>query len=126
MENLTITEIQARCDAMARAMSDKGVENPNAEFCIKSNTETVIWLHGTDIGGKRSPLRRFCSADQWHEAAAFIAALPDPSTEGQRRFTRALADAVDIATEYALDDSLVAPVKAAIAEVNAALLEGPK
>lgn len=128
MENLTITEIQARCDALAKAMSDKGVVTPSAELVVKSTgLHVVLWssVEKRAFMGGTEYLHTIRADDPFAAADAFIAALPDPATEGERKFTRALADAIDIATEYALPDAVVAPVKAAMIEVNAQLLAAP-
>lgn len=124
MEDLTLSEIQRRCDALAMALLDKGKRNPSAQFCIESNREPFIWLKFSEDSD--GTYKAFRTGDIWAEAEAWIAALPDPAKEGERQFTAALAKAVDIATEYSLPDKIVAPVKAAIVEVNELLIEGPK
>jgi hypothetical protein len=128
---MTYDEIKAAMDDLVAEMLAKGVKSPSADFTIKpaSPDNIVLWCDtaARQFDGEyllfiygESP------ADIITNARAYIAALPDPATEGERRFTRALADAVDIATEYALPDAVVAPVRAAIAEVNALLLAAPK
>ena len=124
MEDLTQSEIQRRCDALAAAMLDKGKVKPTAQLWIESHRSAFIWL--TFDPGSAETYASFREGDIWAEAEAWIAALPDPAKEGERKFTAALAKAVDIATEYSLPDKLVAPVKSAIVEVNELLIEGPK
>ena len=124
MEDLTQSEIQRRCDALAAAMLEKGKRSPAARLWIESHRSAFIWL--TFDPGAAETYKAFRTGDIWAEAEAWIAALPDPAKEGERKFTAALAKAVDIATEYSLPDKIVAPVKAAIVEVNELLIEGPK
>jgi hypothetical protein len=128
---MTYDEIKAAIDDLVAEMLAKGIKTPSAEFSIRggSRDNIVLWCAtvARQFGGEylhfiygESP------ADIIANARAYIAALPDPATEGERKFTRALADAVDIATEYALPDAVVTPVRAAIEEVNALLLAAPK
>ena len=128
---MTYDEIKAAMDDLVAEMLAKGIKKPSAELTIKggSRDHIALWCDtdARQFGGKylhctygESP------ADIIANARAYIAALHDPATEGERKFTRALADAVDIATEYALPDAAVAPVRAAIQEVNAMLLAALK
>ena len=128
---MTYDEIKAAMGDLVAEMLAKGIKMPSAEFTIKScsRDSIVLWcdMAARQFDGEyllfiygESP------ADIIAKARAYIAAMPDPATEGERKFTRALADAVDIATEYALPDAVVAPVRAAIQEVNALLLAAPK
>jgi hypothetical protein len=128
---MTYEEMKAECDALVALMLYKGVETPKATIEIASNQDghVALWcdLDKKQLDGKYlRVIRGETPQEQIAEARAYIATLPDPATEGARKFTRALADAVDIATEYSLPDAAVAPVRAAIREVNAVLLEGPK
>ena len=124
---MTYDEIRAAMGELVKEMMAKGVKRPTAGLEIKNGScdQVNLWC---DSGNKifegdylrivygQSPIEAIAAA------RAYIAALPDPATEGERKFTRKLAEAVDIATEYALPDAVVAPVKTAIREVNAALL----
>jgi hypothetical protein len=128
---MTYDEIKAEVDALTSEMAAKAVEIPNAELSVKANQRgfVTIWSSSSAPAFDGDYLKMFY-ADAPQEmiaaARAYIAALPDPATIGERKFIRALADAIDIATEYSLPDKVVAPVRASIAEVNAVLLEGPK
>ena len=128
-KDMTIAETQGEMALIGVKMLNKGIKGPDAWFKIMANRfSVVLWSgemsFGTNMHTKSIP------GDTPGEAIAaahdFFDAQPDPETEGERKFTRALADAVDIATEYALPDVMVAPVRAAIVEVNTVLLEGPK
>lgn len=120
---MTYDEIKAELDALVAEMLVKGVKRPTAELTIKSQERVSVQLW-CDMGASQfdGEYLKFCygetPADQIATARAYIATLPDPRTEGERKFTRALAAAVDVATEYALPDELVAPVKIAIQQVN--------
>ena len=128
---MTYDEIKAAMDDLVAEMLAKGITTPFAEFAIKSGSRNniVLWCHTAAKqldGNYLNYIYGESTADIIAKARAYIAALPDPATEGERKFTRALADAVDIATEYALPADVVAPVRAAIQEVNALLLAAPK
>jgi hypothetical protein len=128
---MTYDKIKAAMDDLVAEMLAKGIKTPSAEFTIKSGSRDniVLWCDTAARqldGNYLKPIYGESPADIIAKARAYIAALPDPATEGERKFTRALAHAVDIATEYALPDAVVAPVRAAIEEVNALLLAAPK
>lgn len=123
---MTYEEIKAAMADLVTAMLDKGVKQPRAWLQVEADeSRVVLW---SDVGAKSlgadycAHIKGDTPQKQIANAREYIAALPDPAKEGERLFTRKLAEAVDIATEYALPDAVVAPVKTAIREVNAALL----
>lgn len=125
---MTYDEIKAAMAELVKAMLDKDVKNPRAWMSVEGNANGQVTLWSDTYSRKLDGdylkiIYGETPQDQIVAARAYIAALPDPATEGERLFTRKLAEAVDIATEYALPDAVVAPVKTAIREVNAALLE---
>lgn len=127
---MTFDEIKAALQSLVRDMMDKGIKMPQAELDIKNDSagHIVLWCayDARQFGGKYLlHINGPTPEDQFANARAFIAALPDPATEGERKFTAKLAEAVDIATEYALPEAAIAPVRTAIREVNAALIAGP-
>lgn len=127
---MTIEEIQAVLNDMVQAMQGKGIVAPDADFTLRAQSRVSVglWCKVSNPQFDGEYLKNFLGetpAQALSDAAAYIATLPDPATEGQRKYTRKLAEAVDIATEYALPDAAIAPVRAAIREVNAVLLPGP-
>ena len=127
-KDMTIAKSQGEMALIGVKMLNKGIKGPDAWFKIMANRFSVVLWSGEPFFGTNNSKHVFenTPGEAIAAAHAFVDALPDPETEGERKFTRALADAVDIATEYALPDAMVAPVRAAIVEVNAVLLEGPK
>lgn len=125
---MNVEQIIAAMDDLAARMTAKGVKLPSARWLAKSGGrfQVVLWCDMDQRAFNGEYLRIFTGPDPIAAAIAYIDTLPDPATEGERKFTRKLAEAVDVATEYALPDKLVAPVKAAIREVNDLLLEAPK
>lgn len=125
---MNVEQIIAAMDDLAARMSAKGVKLPEAKWQAKNGgrVHVSLWcaMDQSAFGGEY--LRIITGPDPIAAAIAYIDTLPDPATEGARKFTRKLAEAVDVATEYALPDTLVAPVRAAIREVNEMLLEAPK
>lgn len=124
---MTYDEIKAAMAELVKAMLDKGVTTPEAKMHIADGDRGYISLwcnsRARQLDGEYlRQIHGITPQEQIAAARAYIAALPDPATEGDRKFTRKLAEAVDIATEYALPDAVVAPVKTAIRDVNAALL----
>lgn len=125
---MTYDEIKAAMAELVKAMLDKDVKNPRAWMSVEGNANGQVTLWSDTYSCKLDGdylkiIYGETPQDQIAAARTYIAALPDPATEGERKFTRKLAEAVDIATEYALPDAVVAPVKNAIRDVNAALLE---
>ncbi|MGC4233314.1 MAG: hypothetical protein QM594_10085 [Niabella sp.] len=121
--------IKADLQELVSAMIEKGIKQADATMDIKANSvgNIVLWC-SCEARQLSGDYMRFFYGDtpeeQIEAARGFIAALPDPAKEGERLFTRKLAEAVDIATEYSLPDAVVTPVRVAIREVNAALLPG--
>lgn len=117
-------ELVDRLVGLTKAMSAKGLIQPGACFSAYDGGTIEVFIHdGRNISNY------FHKADTFEgclaKAEAAIAALPDPAKEGERLFTRKLAEAIDIATEYSLPNAAILPVRAAIREVNAVLLAGP-
>lgn len=125
---MNVEQIIAAMDDLAARMSAKGVKMPEATWKAKSGgkVQLCLWCAMDQRAFDGQYLRIFTAPDPIAAAIAYIDTLPDPEREGERKFTRKLAEAVDVATEYALPDKLVAPVRAAIREVNEMLLEAPK
>jgi hypothetical protein len=128
---MTYDEIKTELQSLVRDMLDKGIKMPSAQLDIEDAKvgSVVLWcaydalqLDGAYLKHCYGPT----PADQITKAREYVAALPDPATDGERKFTAKLAEAVDIATEYALPEAAIAPVRTAIREVNAALIAGPK
>jgi hypothetical protein len=128
---MTYDEIKAALAGLVADMMAKHVKKPNAKLTIDpdGSDHICLWcdIDARQFGGEYMHfIHGDTTADVIANAHAYIAGLPAPETEGERKFTRALAVAVDIATEYALPDAMVAPVRTAIREVNAVLIAGPK
>lgn len=125
---MSVEQIIAAMDDLAARMSAKGVKLPSARWQAENGgrVQVNLWCDTDQRAFGGDYLRSITGPDPIAAAIAYIDTLPDPATEGQRKFTRKLAEAVDVATEYALPDTLVAPVRAAIREVNELLLEAPK
>lgn len=127
---MTYEEIRAEMQSLVKEMLEKCVVRPQAHFAIKdAGREHVSLWSAFDKPGFGGEYLIHAYGDTPEEAIAaaqkIITDLPDPAKEGERRFTKKLAEAVDIATEYALPDAVVDPVRVAIREVNAALLPAP-
>jgi hypothetical protein len=97
---MNITEAQARVDALAKRLQEKGVKNAQVDLDIRSGAAMpALWLKGDDLPGQSiSGLRRirgdtlpemFAAADAW------IDALPSAEEIAQRAFMRQLGELID-------------------------------
>ena len=108
-ENLTIKEIRAEIDALVALMSDKGVLAPRAEVEI-SQDRNVIWLKG-DYVQKPFDGEAYKVFYEFEDARKYIAKLPSPEDMVTREYLTRVASAVDYATENAIADEYVTPLR---------------
>jgi hypothetical protein len=129
---MTIEEIQARLDALAAAMSGKGLIQPEARVHIEAGGRLLVapaWRKTAKSCYTDSVkvFTRNSIPDALDAADAWCAALPAPETLTMRTYLGKLADAVDyghangIPAEYvdpvritqkAMSDNLLAPMAA--------------
>ncbi len=96
-------EIQADLQSLVRDMMDKGVKQPRANLTIKDHEKpsVALWCSTEAMQFDGDYLYQVFGdtpSDAITRARSFIALLPDPAIEGQRKYTKKLAEAVDIAT----------------------------
>lgn len=129
---MTIEEIQARLDALATAMTDKGLIQPEAKAQIEAGGRLLVvpaWRKtaGSFYGDACEVFARDSIPEALDAADAWCAALPTAETITMRTYLGKLADAVDyghangIPAEYvdpvritqkAMSDNLLAPMAA--------------
>ena len=110
----TIEEVQDAMDALVVAMGDKAVVLPRAKFLVTSDSslELQVWGSRESLGG--AAIRFFYGktpAEALTQAQEFIASLPDASEAVQSEYLRRVGHAVDYATENALPEEYVAPLR---------------
>lgn len=109
---MNITDIQARLDALAKAMGEKGLVTPDISLVLKS--------HGTPgmvVSWGENEWRHFGHDDlreAFEQAYAWLAALPSPDARHRAEFLKRAASAVDYAAKHLPDDPIAAEVRASI------------
>ena len=110
----TIEEVQTEIDALVVAMGGKGVVMPRAELWVKSGEEPKLHLWANDFSLNGKGLVSFTAgtpAESLTQAQEFIASLPDAAEAVQTEYLRRVGHAVDYATENALAEEYVAPLR---------------
>lgn len=120
---MTEDEIQARLDALVTAMMAKGIKLPEATVNIRGGATSFVVLYcavaAKQFDGSWARYFNIPLAAALDEAAAYIAALPEPETLALQSHLRRVADCIDKAREDAIDAAYVTPlvsVKAAMTE----------
>lgn len=105
----TISEIQARLDALPAAMSAKGLRLPGAVFWLEANAEQrayLTWKTGVGVSYRDEHTERLRgnSASEILDAAeAFIKALPTAEETKRTTFLKALGKVIDLGNELGQD-----------------------
>lgn len=110
----TIEEVQAAMDALVVAMLDAGVVSPRAELWVRSGEEPRLHLWASNHSLNGEGLMIFTTstpAEALTQAQEFIASLPDATEAVQNEYLRRVGHAVDYATENALPEEYVAPLR---------------
>ena len=110
----TIEEVQDAMDALVVAMGDKGVVRPRAEFEVRGAVGPALNLWGADYSLDGDNLKIFSHDTPdglLTQAQEFIASLPDAAEAVQAEYLRRVGHAVDYATENALAEEYVAPLR---------------
>lgn len=123
---MNITEIQKRVDAIADAMTAKGVSQASAEFDIKSHRkEFAVILQWTNVE-KTSVLDRTCyefihsptPEEALDNADEYVAQLPTAEETRMKQFVSALAGVIDLGRENGVDVEFINPLKATMKKLS--------
>ena len=108
-ENMTIKDIRTEIDALVAEMLDKGVIKPDAELEIHQD-RVYVWLKSSY---EQKPFEgdRIKLCHTFEEAHEYIAKLPSPEDMVTKEYLTRVASAVDYATENAIADEYVAPLR---------------
>ena len=108
-ENMTIKDIRTEIDALVAEMLDKGVIKPDAELEIHQD-RVYVWLKSSY---EQKPFEgdRIKLCHTFEEAHEYIARLPSPEDMVTKEYLTRVASAVDYATENAIADEYVAPLR---------------
>jgi hypothetical protein len=128
---MTLEEIQAALDALPGAMAAKGCIEPEAEYSLKSQAASTLWLKASDKGASIGPFgleifRRQTPTECFVAALAHIAAMPEPQTAALHRHMARLGEAVDLARADGIPDEYVNPVSLTIKAMSDNLLAAPQ
>ena len=123
---MTIEEIQARLDALAAAMADKGLRQPEAQVGILSGGRNHVYVHwAVEKDGYK-----FFHIDSIPEALdaadAWCAALPTSETITMQTYLGKLADAVDYGHTNGIPAEYVDPVRITQKAMSDNLLGAPE
>ncbi|UOK71682.1 hypothetical protein [Ancylobacter polymorphus] len=114
--SMNTTDIQALIDAIPARMADKGLRQPDGEFCIRANSTPSVMLKWWKQNGISNTHYEFLRADTPAEAldkaVKFIAAMPSAEEAKRNTFLEALAKVVDLGNELGQDvGALVSEMK---------------
>jgi hypothetical protein len=111
---MNITEAQARVDALAKRLQEKGVKNARAEIEIHSHVQPNVFLWGDEIDGKGGSLKGFYRVESpdagFERAYEFIDALPSAEEIAQRAFMRQLGELIDKGRDLGIDLDFINPL----------------
>jgi hypothetical protein len=123
---MTIEEIQARLDAMAVAMGDKGVRTPESTMMLdsgdaccpalmlrKADPEYDFNIRSTFMHASGDTL-----AEKLDSADAFIAAMPTPEENRRNEFMAQLAKVIDLGRENGIDTAYLSPLYATMKRLS--------
>lgn len=110
-------DIQKRIDALAAAMSAKGLREPEAHAEIRSAQEGQVYLNWVKFGSTRAYADReyrFFKGETFtamlDEADAEVAALPSLDETKHRDFMTALGNVIDLGRQHGIDVAYVNPL----------------
>jgi len=129
MKYETFEQVHAGLDELVRAMIEKSVLSPVADFTISSGSEQAIWLRSPDnlIGEYGYAVFRADTAtEMFAKAKAHISALPDPENVVLNNYVKDLAKVVDKGRKDGVPDEYTDPVSLTIKAVYENLLPAPK
>ena len=124
---MTTEQIQAALAELVTAMMGKGVVTPRAEYTIKSQSGSCIWLWSSydtkafngkymhQIGGDTP-------AELFSNARAYIDAMPSPEQAAITRHMGLLAAVVEHGREHSLPDEYVVAAQVALQAMTENLL----
>jgi hypothetical protein len=111
---MNITEAQARVDALAKRLQEKGVKNARVEIEIRSHVQPNVFLWGDGVDGKGGSLKGFYHVESpdagFKRASEFIDALPSAEEVAQRAFLRQLGELIDKGRDLGIDLDFINPL----------------
>ena len=115
---LTVTQIQASMDDIARRMAEKGLIAPEAEYQIVSNKKVCIILGWRKVEARHEyDLDHHWineAADLISAAIAWVDALPTPEDRHRDAFLKLAGAAADYAAEHMPADPIACEVRSSI------------
>ena len=112
---MTPAEIGTRLTALRSALVEKLNEQPflDPSLYVRDTGQCLITLYQSYTGGHYDlgTLKADTFEEVLDKADAFVAALPDPEERVTREYLRRVAHAVDFATENAIADKYVNPLR---------------
>ena len=124
---MTTEQIQAALAELVTAMMGKGVVTPSAEYTIKSQSGSYIWLwssYDTKAfnGEYMHHIVGETPAELLANARAYIDAMPSPEQAAITRHMGLLAAVVEHGREHSLPDEYVVPAQVALQAMTDNLL----
>lgn len=107
---MTLAEMQAAVDDLARSLGEKGIVQPKAQYQIEDLVSpcVILWGDGLEVAGLKIFRGNACHL----QARDWIAGLPDPAEAYRATFVKMVADAIDFGNAHGVDADLVMPVQA--------------
>ncbi|SCB30569.1 hypothetical protein [Rhizobium lusitanum] len=125
-------EIQKRLDQLMKAMIDKGLKQPCAQFDAESgNIEFRVylrWQDPTKLGKDRysDGLFKFIKNDDpgkaFEEADEFVAAMPSGDEARLHQFMGALATVIDLGKDNGIEVEFMNPLQATMKKLSENIL----
>lgn len=115
---MDLNEIQTRLDALAVAMSERGLKNPKAEFHIESGKCQCVILMWQPASGSGFEWFRSDVATALDNADAYVAALPTPEEHHRNEFLRLASVAADYGNAHGIDAEFVNPITEAMKRIS--------
>ena len=123
---MTIEEIQARLDALAAAMADKGLRQPEAQVGILSGGRNHVYVHWAGAKGGYKFFHIDSIPAAIDAADAWCAALPTAEALTMTTYLGKLADAVDYGHTNCIPAEYVDPVRITQKAMSDNLLGAPE
>ena len=118
---MTYDEIKANLSDTIKAMTDKGLVSPSAEFSIGGDIEDSLWLRSKSINNYG--FKAFRGEYKFERAFSYINEFETPEMIAAREYMKKVAIAVDFGKDNGIDDKYLDPLRGVNVAMSENLLE---
>lgn len=118
---MNITELQAQADALAKAMTAKGLPRPEASISVKPFEAPLVYMHWDDPNmtyGRTEITRDEDISVAIDEAFELIASLPSLEDRKREQFLTALGRVIDLGRENGIEVDFINPLTATMKRLS--------